>query len=164
VSERPAALRRRAPAAVGALCLFLASACKREARTAFLPEAIAVEQPGGSSSELFDEGSEIPVSATESFTTAKDGERRIVIHVLRGGGKTAGNLRNDAWYAVDGVAEAPAGAPRVLVTFELDAQGQLALSAREDERRLTVRKVDKQDRVSPLTEPDDDDDSDDDAQ
>ncbi|HEY2030157.1 MAG TPA: Hsp70 family protein [Myxococcales bacterium] len=125
-----------------------------------LPEAIAVEQPGGSSSQLFDQGDEIPVSATESFTTSRDGERRIVIHVLRG----AGNLRSDAWYGVDGVGEARAGQPRVLVTFELDARGQLALSAREDERRLSVRKVDKQDHVSPLTEPDDDDDSDDDAQ
>lgn len=143
------------------LCLLALAACKKEARPQFLHEAILVEQPGGSSSELFDEGSEIPVSATESFTTAKDGDRRIVIHVLRGSGKSS---RSDAWYGVDGIGEARAGEPRVLVTFELDAQGQLALTAREDERRLSVRKVDKQDHVSPLTEPDDDDDSEDDAQ
>lgn len=146
------------------LCLLAFAACKKEARTQHLSEAIAVEQPGGSSSQLFDEGSEIPVSATESFTTSRDGERRIVIHVLRGQGKTAGSLRSDAWYGVDGVGEARAGEPRVLVTFEVDGRGELALSAREDERRLSVKKLDKQDHVSPLTEPDDDDDSDDDAQ
>jgi len=164
VTVRPAAARRLPSAVAGALCLLAVAACKREARTSRLGEAIAVEQPGGSSSQLFDEGDEIPVSATESFTTSRDGERRIVVHVLRGAGMRAGSLRSDAWYAVEGMTESRAGEPRVLVTFEVDAQGQLSLSAREDERRLSVKKVDKQDHVSPLTEPDDDDDSDEDAQ
>lgn len=145
------------------LCLMAFAACKKEAPPAALGEAIAVEQPGGSSSQLFTQGSEVPVSATESFTTARDGERRILIHLLRGSGKS---LRGDAWYGVDGVGQAKAGEPRVLVTFEVDAQGQVAISAREDERRLTVRKLDKAGALSPspLTEPDDEEDADDDAE
>ena len=55
----------------------------------------------------------------------------------------------------------------VMVTFEVDAQGQLALTAREDDRRLAVRKVDKgvaPMAPSPLTEPDDDEDAEEDPE
>jgi molecular chaperone DnaK len=150
------------------LCCLLLPACKRDTRPPSLTQAISVEQPGGSASQLFTQGSEIPTSATESFTTARDGEKRIVIHVLRGAGRTAGGLGSDGWYAVEGVSEAKAGEPRIMVTFEVDAQAQLSLTAREDDRRLSVTKVEKQGslRPSPLTEPDDEEDEaeDDDAQ
>jgi len=143
------------------VAVLLAAACKREARPPSLGEAISVEQPGGSVSQLFTQGSEIPTSATESFTNGKDTDRKVMIHVLRGAGRTAAALHSDGWWEVDGVAPAPAGEPRVMVTFELDAQGHLALSAREEDRRLTVRKLDAapaKAAPSPLTEPDDDED------
>lgn len=149
-----------------ALVLWAASAvaaCKSSARPPALGEAISVEQPGGSASQLFSQGSEIPTSATESFTTAKDGEKRLALHVLRGSGRTAGQLRSEAWYEVDGVGAARAGEPRVLVTFEVDAQGQLSLSAREEDRKLPVKKLEKAPEKlspSPLTEPDDEEDVD----
>src|SRR5205823_1742876 len=57
------------------LAILLVAACKRQARPPSLGEAISVEQPGGSASQLFSQGSEIPTSATESFTTAKDNEK-----------------------------------------------------------------------------------------
>ena len=62
---------------------------------------------------------------------------------------------------MEGVNSAKSGEPRVLVTFELDNQGHVSLTAREDERRLAVKKMDKgADKLapSPLTEPDDDED------
>jgi hypothetical protein len=68
---------------------------------------------------------------------------------------------------VDGVAAAKAGEPRVMVTFEVDGQGQLSLSAREEDRRLQVKKLEQPpDRAapSPLTEPDDDEDLDQDTE
>jgi molecular chaperone DnaK (HSP70) len=147
-----------------ALCCLLLVACKKDTRPPSLSEAISVEQPGGSASQLFTQGSEIPTSATESFTTAKDDEKRLLIHVLRGAGRTAGGLNSDGWYTVDGLGTAKAGEPHVMVTFEVDAQGQLALSAREDDRRLAVRKIDGQSKLtpSPLTEPDDDEDAEED--
>jgi molecular chaperone HscA len=144
-----------------------AAACKSSTRPPALGDAIAVEQPGDSASQLFSQGSEIPTSATESFTTAKDGEKRLLVHVLRGTGRTAGQLRSDSWYEVDGVASGRAGEPRVMVTFEVDGQGQLSLSAREEDRRLAVKKLEKApDRAvpSPLTEPDDDEDVDQDPE
>jgi molecular chaperone DnaK (HSP70) len=150
-----------------ALLLVLAlAACKKDSGPPSLGEAISVEQPGGTVSQLFTQGSEIPTSATESFTTGRDDETRIFIHVLRGAGKTAKGLPSDGWYAVDGIAPQRAGDPRVMVTFEVDAQGQLGLTARSDDKRLPVKKVEKPEKVAaaPLTEPDDDDDSDDDTE
>ena len=143
------------------LAVLLAAACKREARPPSLGEAISVEQPGGSASQLFSQGSEIPTGATESFTTAKENDKRLYVHVLRGAGRTASALHSDGWWEVDGVGPGPAGEPRVMVTFEVDAQGHLALSAREDDRRLAVKKLDAapaKAAPSPLTEPDDDED------
>jgi molecular chaperone DnaK (HSP70) len=144
------------------LLLFTAAAaCKRETRPPALGEAISVEQPGGSASQLFTQGSEIPTSATESFTTAKDNDTRIYVHVLRGAGRTAASLHSESWWEIGGVAPARAGDPRVDVTFEVDPQGQLGVTAREEDRRLPVKKLEKApDKLapSPLTEPDDDED------
>jgi molecular chaperone DnaK len=146
------------------LCCLLLVACKKDTRPPSLSEAISVEQPGGSASQLFTQGSEIPTSATESFTTARDDEKRLLIHVLRGAGRTAGGLNSDGWYSVDGLGGAKAGEPHVMVTFEVDAQGQLALTAREEDRRLSVKKLEGQSKMtpSPLTEPDDEEDAEDD--
>jgi molecular chaperone DnaK (HSP70) len=149
------------------LLLVLLAACKKETRPPSLGEPLSVEQPGGSVAQLFSQGSEIPTSATESFTTKKDGEKHILIHILRGAGRTADKLHSDGWWMVDGLNSAKAGEPRVLVTFELDGQGQVSLSASEDERRLAVKKVDKGEgklAPSPLTEPDDDEDLDEDQE
>ena len=146
----------------------LLGACKKDARPPSLGEAISVEQPGGSVSQLFTQGSEIPTSATESFTTSRDGDKRILIHLMRGAGRTADKLHSDGWWEVEGVTSGKAGEPRVLVTFEVDPQGQLGLTAREEDRKLLVKKFEKgaseKLAASPLTEPDDDEDVEDDPQ
>lgn len=150
-------------AACGLIAL---AACKKDNRPPALGEAISVEQPGGSVSTLFTQGSEIPTSATESFTTGHDGDKRILVHVLRGSGHTAKGLHSDGWWEVEGISQGRAGEPRVQITFDVDAQGQLALSAREEDRKLAVRPITKgSDKLaaSPLTEPDDDEDVDDDS-
>ena len=148
------------------LALLLVAACKKESRPPSLSEALSVEQSGGSVAQLVSQGSEIPTSATESFTTTHDGDQRISIHVLRGAGRTAEKLRSDGWWTADGVAPAKAGEPKVMVTFELDAQGRLSVAARQDDRKLAVRRLDKPPEgklaPSPLSEPDDDEDTEDD--
>jgi molecular chaperone DnaK (HSP70) len=148
------------------LLLAASGSCKKDTRPPSLSEAISVEQPGGSASQLFTQGSEIPTSATESFTTARDDEKRLLIHVLRGAGRIAGGLNSEGWYSVDGLSEAKAGEPRIMVTFEIDNQGKLALTAREDDRRLQVKKLEKPEKLtpSPLTEPDDDEDAEEDTE
>jgi molecular chaperone DnaK (HSP70) len=144
----------------------VAPACKKGMPPPSLGEAVSVEQPGGAATELIERGSEIPTSATESFTTVRDAERRIAVHVVRGAGRSAQKLRDQGWWVVDGVSGGRAGQPRVLVTFEVDAQGALSVSAREGDRKLRVAKVDDADRTTlaaaPLAEPDEDDDAGDD--
>lgn len=149
------------------IAVLLVAGCKKTGRPPSLGEAISVEQPGGSVSQLFTQGSEIPTSATESFTTSKDGESRVFIHVLRGAGRTAEKLHSDGWWEVNGLTPGKAGEPQAQVTFEVDGQGQLALSAREEDRKLSVKKLDETPgkiAPSPLTEPDDDEDVEDDPE
>jgi molecular chaperone DnaK len=147
------------------LAALLAAACKKEPRPPSLGEAVSVEQPGGKVTQLIGQGSEIPTSATESFTTAKDDERRIAVHVLRGAGRRPGKLSSDGWWVVDGISPGKAGEPRVLVTFEVDAQGGLGVSAREEDRRLKVSKASDEARAklapAPLSEPDEGEDAED---
>ncbi|HYV67735.1 MAG TPA: Hsp70 family protein [Myxococcales bacterium] len=135
--------------------------CKKSSRPPALGEALAVEQPGGSVTQLIAQGTEIPTSATESFTTSRDDERRLAIHVLRGSGRTASKLQSEGWWTVDGVQPGRAGEPRIYVTFEVDAQGGLAVSARQEDHKLKVSRADDDAKLKPaaLTEPDDSDDA-----
>ena len=155
VRARGAAL----PCCLAAVALAAMPACKKSTPPPSLGESISVEQPGGSATQLIERGSEIPTSATESFTTLHEGDRSIAVHVVRGAGKSAQKLRNDGWWIVDGVSAGHAGHARVLVTFEVDPQGTLSVSAREGDHKLRVEKTDEADRSklapAPLTEPDD---------
>jgi molecular chaperone DnaK (HSP70) len=148
------------------LAALLLAACKKESRPPALGDPVSIEQPGGKVSQLIGQGSEIPTSATESFTTTKDDDRRIAVHVLRGSGRSAGKLNSDGWWVVDGVSAGKAGEPRVLVTFEVDAHGALSVSAREEDRRLKVSKAGEEARAklspAPLSEPDDGEDAEED--
>jgi len=145
------------------LGLLSLASCKKETRPPALGEAVSVEQAGGSVTQLIGQGSEIPTSATESFTTSRDDERKLAIHVLRGAGRKADKLHSEGWWVVDGVASGRAGEPRVMVTFEVDAQGALSVSARQEDRKLKVSKVDSEAKLkpAPLSEPDDGEDAED---
>jgi molecular chaperone DnaK (HSP70) len=135
--------------------------CTKDSRPAALGEGISVEQPGGGATQLLAPGVQLPTSATESFTTSKDSEQRLFVHLLRGGGKKAEALDSLGWWSVDGVSAGPAGQPRAMVTVEVDAKGELSLSAREEDKKLRVAKVESPGKVAParLSEPDDDDES-----
>ncbi|HWC73496.1 MAG TPA: Hsp70 family protein [Gemmatimonadales bacterium] len=141
--------------------------CKSESRPPALGESIAVEQPGGSATQLIEQGTEIPTSATEAFTTSRDDEARIAVHVVRGNGRTAGKLRSEGWWTIDGVTPGRAGEPQILVTFEVDGQGRLGVSARQDERKLKVTRVDSSEaklKPAALVEPEDADESEEDPE
>ena len=85
--------------------------------------------------------------------------------MLRGPGRTAGKMHSEGWWLVDGVQPGRAGEPRVYVTFEVDAQGGLNISARQEDRKLKVSRTDSADaklKPASLAEPDDSEDSEDD--
>jgi len=139
--------------------------CKKSSRPPALGDALAVEQPGGLATQLIAQGSEIPTSATESFTTSRDDEKRLAIHVLRVSGRTASKMQSDGWWVVDGVQPGRAGEPRIFVTFEVDAQGGLNVSARQEDHKLKVSRSDQDDaklKPAALSEPDDSEDTEDD--
>lgn len=140
------------------LVVVAAFGCTTRAKSS-LGEALAIEQPGGSVAQLIAQGSELPSSATESFTNGKDDDRKLFVHVLRGSGRTAAKLHSDGWYSVDGLSQAKAGQARVMVTFDVDGQGALKISARQEDRKLSVHKLDalpeRTPTPAPLTEPDD---------
>jgi len=136
----------------------VAFGCKSHSRPPALGESVAVEQPGGSATQLIAQGTEIPTSATESFTTSRDDEKRIAIHVLRGTGRTAGKMHSEGWWTVDGVQPGRAGEPRIQVTFEVDGQGALSVSARQEDRKLKVSRLESTEvklKPAALVEPDD---------
>ena len=118
---------------------------------------------------LLSVGSAIAESPADELVEAitKDNEKKLYLHVLRGAGRTAASLHSEAWWEIDGVSPGRAAEPRVMVTFEVDGQGHLSLSAREEDRRLAVRKLDAappgKAAPSPLSEPDDDEDLEEDA-
>lgn len=152
-------------AALAALALAQAGCPPR--RPAALAEPLSVEQPGGTVSQLVAQGSELPTSATESFTTSRDGETALLLHLLRGAGHAASGLSSDGFWMVEEVAADRAGVPLVLVTFELDARAQVSVSAREGARRLPVRRLAAPPPGTPparLSEPDEPDDSGDELQ
>jgi molecular chaperone DnaK len=144
-----------------AVGLLLLGGCTKDSRPASLGDGLSVEQPGGGATQLLGPGTQLPTSATESFTTARDHEQKLYVHVLRGGGKKASSLDSVGWWAVEGLSDANAGQARAIVTFELDGKGDLTISAREEDRKLKVTKVESPGKLtaSPLTEPDDDDES-----
>ena len=143
---------------LGAAALLVLAACTTRNKSS-LGESLAIEQPGGTVAQLMAQGSELPASATESFTNGREDETKLYVHVLRGPGRTADKLHSDGWWAVDGVAPSKPGQARVMVTFELDGQGALKISAREEDKKLPVHKLEalneKKPHAAPLTEPDD---------
>jgi molecular chaperone DnaK (HSP70) len=135
--------------------------CSHDGRPPALGESISVEQSGGAATQLISSGTQLPVAATESFTTARDGEKKLYVHVLRGAAKKAGKLASDSWWSIDGVPEGKAGEPRIFVTFELDAKADLTLSARQESFKLKAVRLEHAPegaKPAPLTEPDDGDD------
>jgi Fe-S protein assembly chaperone HscA len=95
------------------------------------PLSLGIETLGGVVSKLIHRNSTIPTSATEVFTTFVDGQTNVEVHVLQGERELAGDCRSLARFALKGVPPQPAGIPRVEVTFLIDANGILNVTARD---------------------------------
>src|SRR5882724_10877347 len=106
------------------------------------PLSLGVETLGGVMTKLIERNSTIPSRKTEIFSTAADNQPAVDIHVLQGERELARDNRTLGQFRLEGIAPAPRGLPQVEVTFDIDANGILNVSAKDmatqKEQKITI--------------------------
>jgi molecular chaperone DnaK len=95
------------------------------------PLSLGIETMGGVTSKIVLRNSTIPATGSEMFTTAVDSQTAVDIHVLQGERELVADNRSLARFKLRGIPPMPAGMPRVQVQFQIDANGILSVTARE---------------------------------
>jgi molecular chaperone DnaK len=95
------------------------------------PLSLGIETLGGVMTVLIPRNTTIPTRKSETFTTAEDGQTQVEIHVLQGERPMARDNRTLGRFILDGIPPAPRGVPKIEVTFDIDANGILAVSAKD---------------------------------
>jgi len=95
------------------------------------PLSLGIETMGGVMTRLIDSNTTIPTRKTEVFSTASDSQPSVEIHVLQGERPMAADNRTLGRFHLDGIPPAPRGVPQVEVTFDIDANGILSVTAKD---------------------------------
>jgi molecular chaperone DnaK len=106
------------------------------------PLTLGIETMGSVTTALITRNTTIPTAKTETFTTAADGQTSVEVHVLQGERPMAADNKSIGRFMLDGVLPAPRGIPQIEVTFDIDANGILNVSAKDKatgkEQRITI--------------------------
>ena len=107
------------------------------------PLSLGIETMGGVSTKLIERNTTVPTSKSETFSTASDSQPQVEIHVLQGEREFAADNKSLGRFVLDGIAPAPRGVPQIEVTFNIDANGLLNVTAKDKgtgkEQSITIQ-------------------------
>jgi molecular chaperone DnaK len=95
------------------------------------PLSLGIETMGGVATKLIERNTTVPTSKSETFSTAADNQPQVEIHVTQGERELAADNKSLGRFSLDGIAPAPRGVPQIEVTFNIDANGILNVTAKD---------------------------------
>lgn len=107
------------------------------------PLTLGIETMGGVRTPMITRNTTIPANKTETFSTAVDNQPSVEIHVLQGEREMAADNKSLGRFMLDGIAPAPRGVPQIEVSFDIDANGVLHVTAKDKgtgkEQKITIQ-------------------------